>query len=312
MIAKLGGDLKDGRGRSFKDLFRYLFFDKRGSRLSHRVDWAETVNCTLAGDPRRAWFEMFTTWATRTALKLASGIALTGRDNGRPVLHLSLAWAPHQTPDKREMMAAAYEVLDWLDLSDHQAVVVAHNDEPQPHIHLVVNTVHPLIGKTASLYQCKRTLSAWAVQWEERHGGILIESRLTNRLSRAAADADLVRTVATKQLSWPTENVPPAAATAPIATLREATNEDACPSACAPAPAPLSPPIERPYYLRARFRKLAFVVALAVPIIALFARSAGPPGRGNVQAPAFQHANGPTCCRHHHPSTSPIRLALRL
>ena len=76
MIVKLGGDRKDGRGRSFKTLFQYVFFDKRGCRLAHRVDWAEALNCALARDPCRTWFEMLVTWDARTALKRAAGIAL--------------------------------------------------------------------------------------------------------------------------------------------------------------------------------------------------------------------------------------------
>lgn len=310
MIAKLGGDLKDGRGSSFKELFRYVFFDKRGSRLSRRVDWAEALNCTLAGDPRRAWFEMFTTWAARTALKLAAGIALTGRDNGRPVLHLTLAWAPHQTPDRHEMMGAATEVLDWLGLSDHQAVVVAHNDEPQPHIHIVANTVHPLTGKTASLYRCKRTLSAWAVQWEERHGGIIIESRVTNRLAGTTGPLEIARAAQPATQTEPAPEVPMTTVAASSPPRVEATNDNtpivrlvvASPSRKAPAPSKL----------RARFRRLAFVLAIAAPIVALFARAAGPPER-DARGHDLRHANAPP--RTVQPATdrtSPARYALRL
>lgn len=182
MIVKLGGDRKDGRGRSFKTLFQYVFFDKRGCRLAHRFDWAEALNCALARDPCRTWFEMLVTWDARTALKRASGIALSGRDNERPVLHLILSWAQHERPVRREMMDAATEALDWLGLAEHQACVVAHNDEPQPHVHIIINTVHPLTGKTADLYRSKRTLSAWALNWEERHGGVQIKNRVLNRL----------------------------------------------------------------------------------------------------------------------------------
>lgn len=310
MIAKLGGDLKDGRGSSFKELFRYVFFDKRGSRLSRRVAWAEALNCTLAGDPRRAWFEMFTTWVARTALKVAAGIALTGRDNGRPVLHLTLAWAPHQTPDRHEMMDAATEVLDWLGLSDHQAVVVAHNDEPQPHIHIVANTVHPLTGKTASLYRCKRTLSAWAVQWEERHGGIIIESRVTNRLAGTTGPLEIARAAEPPAQAMPTPALLVTTVTASTPSRVAATNDNtslmrlvvSSPSRKAPAP----------NTLRARFRRLAFVLAIAAPLMALFGRAAAPPERV-ARGHDLPHANAPP--RTIHPATdprSPARYALRL
>ena len=187
MVPKLGGRAKDGRGRSFKGLFRYVLGDKDDTRRSRRVAWALAINCAFGGDVRRAWFEMLLIWEARAALKQAAGIPLTGRDNERPALHLTLSWAPHERPDRREMVLAAMEVLDRLGLAEHQAIVACHTDEPQPHIHIVINTVHPLTGKTANLYQSKRTLSAWALNWEERHGGVQIKNRVLNRLYPAAA-----------------------------------------------------------------------------------------------------------------------------
>lgn len=177
MIAKLPGPRSDGRGRSFKALAGYILHDKGRARTARRVAWAEPVNCGLGGSIRRAWYEMLLTWENRAALKRAAGIALTGRDNERPVLHLTLSWHPDQSPDRAEMMAAALDALDWLGLAEHQAIVAAHSDEPQPHVHIAVNTVHPVTGRTANLYQSKKALSAWAMHWEETHGGLIVEGR---------------------------------------------------------------------------------------------------------------------------------------
>ena len=177
MIAKLAGLRGDGRGTSFKTLFAYVFHDKNRARTSRRLAWAEPFNCALSGSIRDAWYEMFLTWHHRATLKRAAGIATTGRDNERPALHLSLSWHPSETPSRDEMLKAARDALEWLDLDEHQAVVAAHNDEPQPHVHVVVNTVHPVTGKTCSLYQSKKALSAWAAHWEEIHGGIVVPGR---------------------------------------------------------------------------------------------------------------------------------------
>lgn len=177
MIAKLAGSRADGRGSSFKTLFAYVFHDKDHARTANRLAWAEPLNCALNGRVGEAWYEMFVTWAMRSTLKRAAGIAMTGRDNHRPVLHLSLSWHPKETPTREDMLAAGRSALEWLGLEEHQAVIAAHTDEPQPHIHLIINTVHPTTGKTAHLYQCKKTLSAWAAHWEETHGGVIVESR---------------------------------------------------------------------------------------------------------------------------------------
>lgn len=179
MIVKLGGIKKDGRGRSFKRLFQYVLHDKQKASTSRRVEWREFINCGSSGNITRAWFEMMLTWENRFHLKRAAGVPLTGRDNERPVLHLTLSWHPTEHPTRSEMMQAAIESLAWLDLSEHQAIVVAHNDEPHPHVHIVVNTVHPVSGMTVNLYQSKKSLSAWAANWEERHGGIIVEARPT-------------------------------------------------------------------------------------------------------------------------------------
>lgn len=184
MIVKLGGIRKDGRGRSFKHLFQYVLHDKNKASTNRRVSWAEPINCSSSSNVARAWFEMMLTWEHRCHLKRSAGIPLTGRDNERPVLHLTLSWHPDEQPPREDMMGAATAALAWLDLSEHQAIAVAHNDEPHPHVHIVVNTVHPVTGMTANLYQSKKSLSAWAAHWEEQHGGVIIESRASASQAR--------------------------------------------------------------------------------------------------------------------------------
>lgn len=279
MIVKLPGARQDGRGRSFKSLIRYILHDKNRSSTSHRLAWADTINCGLGGDLRRAWYEMTLTWENRSALKRASGLAETGRSNQRPVLHLTLSWHPSETPDRAEMMDAAMSVLDWLDLDEHQVVVAAHNDEPHPHLHLAINTVHPVTGKTANLYQCKKALSDWAMHWEETHGGIIVENRARNRLHA-------VEQPRPRPASMPFRKI--TAIGRSVAATGAAGNENAAPSPARQHRSWLA--LQAVPRLHAQFRRAAARLAAMSPLLLLFARPepTGPPVAPRVPAPGEQ------------------------
>ncbi|MBB4375254.1 hypothetical protein GGD63_008103 [Bradyrhizobium sp. cir1] len=49
------------------------------------------------------------------------------------------------------MIEAARETLKALGLEGHEALLVGHNDEPHPHIHVIVNRVNPETGIAAPL-----------------------------------------------------------------------------------------------------------------------------------------------------------------
>jgi hypothetical protein len=285
MIPKLAGPRSDGRGRSFKSLFDYIFHDKGRASSSRRVAWAEAINCAISGNIRRAWYEMMLTWENRTALKRAYGLADTGRSNERPVLHLTLSWHPRETPDRSEMMAAAQDVLDWLDLADHQAVVVAHTDEPHPHVHLAINIVHPLTGKTASLYQCKKALSAWARHWEEAHGGIIVESRARHE---ARSDKDVPQNV---------REPLPLVSESPAATA--GNDNDPMSSARRPSFLRLVTPAIN---LRSRFRRAASLLAAVTPLLLLFSSRPSPTGPPIARPP---NATAPPVERKAAPRSAP-------
>ena len=44
-------------------------------------------------------------------------------------------------------------MLHRLGLSQHQAVIVEHTEKPHRHIHVIVSTVDPEIGRTHGLYR---------------------------------------------------------------------------------------------------------------------------------------------------------------
>lgn len=144
------------RGTSFKTATAYVLHDPK-AETKERVDWDLSLNCGGA-EPDQAWQAMYDTWSRRTALKREAGVDLRGADNKKPVMHITLSWAPGETVSKIQMIDAAIESLRAIGLKDHQAVIAAHNDKEHQHLHIIVNTVHPETGRTAALNYPARAL----------------------------------------------------------------------------------------------------------------------------------------------------------
>jgi len=71
-----------------------------------------------------------------------------------------------------------------LGLAEHEAMISAHSDEPHPHLHIVVNRVHPINGMAAKISHSKRKLSTWARNYEQEHGKIYCMKREENHQKR--------------------------------------------------------------------------------------------------------------------------------
>jgi hypothetical protein len=141
-----------------------------------------TVNLS-SKDPKWAWHEMTDTYYAQNELKAASGVKKTGRKNTHPVLHYSLSWHESDMPSPEQMKDAALATLKVLGLGEHEALITAHTDKGHPHVHIVVNTVHPTTGRTADLKFSKLELSRWAEAYEREHGLHCIE-RVKNNAER--------------------------------------------------------------------------------------------------------------------------------
>lgn len=169
-------------GCSFKGAAAYYLHDKAGD-TRERVEWTQTLN-VLTQDPDKAWKVMAYTALEADRLKEASGQKRTGRKLTKPVFSYSLSWHPEQQPDRPQMLRAAQQSLKALGLTEHQALIVAHRDEPQPHIHILVNRVHPLTGLAGDLKNSKRTLSDFAREHEREHGKVYCPQREANHAKR--------------------------------------------------------------------------------------------------------------------------------
>ena len=119
-----------------------------------------TPTTLLTDDPEKAWKVMAWTANHQSMLKASGGTKAVGRKLEKPVFAFSVSWHPEQKPDKAHMLATAQAAAAVLGLEGHQAIYVCHNDEPQPHVHVLVNRVHPETGKAATLSRSKAKLVA--------------------------------------------------------------------------------------------------------------------------------------------------------
>ncbi|WP_420129170.1 relaxase/mobilization nuclease domain-containing protein [Longimicrobium sp.] len=115
-------------GKGFLGLSRYLVKGAAGEERE-RVEWVETRNLPTE-DPE-------------TAARLMAAYARQSVRTQRPVYHLVVSADPGDPVDRASMSRVADTVLRELGLSEHQVLIIAHNDTAHPHMHLVVNRVHP-------------------------------------------------------------------------------------------------------------------------------------------------------------------------
>lgn len=169
-------------GGSFKGAFLYYMRDK-GGNTRERVAWTRVENM-ITDCPDKAWRVMAYTAQAQDRLKEASGQLRTGRKLEKPVFSFSLSWHPEQSPSADHMLDTARRAIGMLGLGGHQAVIIAHVDEPQPHVHVIVNRVHPLTGLAGDIRNSKRKFSDFAREYERASGKIYCPRREENYRKR--------------------------------------------------------------------------------------------------------------------------------
>lgn len=171
------------KGSSFKGAAAYLLHDKDRADSAERVEWVETRNLA-ADDPEIAWRIMAATALDQARLKAEDGVKNTGRKSDKHVLHISLAWHPDQEPSREDICEAADAALAAIGAEDRQSMIIAHNDEEHPHVHLLVNRVSPIDGRHLSQSNDRLKLSKWAEEYERKGGHIYCEDRVINNAAR--------------------------------------------------------------------------------------------------------------------------------
>lgn len=179
-------------GHSFKGAFAYYLHDKRQEgdtahpETAERVAWTQTRNL-MTDDPETARRVMVATAQQADQLKAAAGVKASGRKSTAHVYAYSLAWHPDEAGrlDRAEMMRAAEGSLKALNAEHLQAVIVCHQDQKHPHLHVILNRVDPATGRMFSTSNDRLKLSDWANQYERERGQIVTPKREEKRQIRA-------------------------------------------------------------------------------------------------------------------------------
>jgi len=172
-------------GKSFSGLATYLTHDPN-AQTDERVGWTHTLNLAHDHVPS-AVDEML--WTARQAelLKQEAGMRAGGRPTENAVKHVSLNWAPDETPTRDHMIETAEGFLRHMNWQEHQALLVAHEDKAHSHVHLMLNRVHPDTGLALDENFERRRAQAWALGYEREQGRIYCEQRLLDPAEREDA-----------------------------------------------------------------------------------------------------------------------------
>ena len=164
-------------GKSFKKLALYLLHDAGKAETSQRLRWTHTLNLA-SDDPGLAVDEMLWTYRGADWLKQQAGVGAGGRPLKHHVRHFSLNWHPSESPSRAQMIEAVESFVKHMGWDGHQAIVFNHNDKQHPHVHVMLNAVHPETGRALNAGFEWRRAQAWALAYEREHGLIYCEERL--------------------------------------------------------------------------------------------------------------------------------------
>jgi hypothetical protein len=171
------------QGGSFSGAWKYYAHDKRTPeqqaqgqevRSRERVGFVHTENLGGIEDDRAAIGLMIDTAARNERCE-------------KPVYAFSLGWHPEETPSREAMIEAGREALAVLKMQDYQALMISHTDTAHPHLHVIVNRIHPETGKAINVYKDQEKLQAWALGYEREHGKVYCQAREFKALARQRA-----------------------------------------------------------------------------------------------------------------------------
>lgn len=199
------------KGTGFGGITQYVLHDK-GADTSERVEWTETVNLGTR-NPHTASRVMMATSMDQDRLKREAGVKTTGRKSKAHVLHVTLSWHADESEEltRDDQILAAKWFMKEIKADQHQALIVAHNDEPQAHVHLVINRVSPIDGRILSSSLDRINASRWAEKYERERGEILCHQRAINNAARARGEyvkgeKDLPRPIVEKMAAVANDN----------------------------------------------------------------------------------------------------------
>lgn len=126
---------------------------------------------------------------------MADTAALNTRIRATAVLHYVVALPAEETqkatPEFWRHLGP--EILKTLDMPDHQALFVVHEDAEHPHMHVVINRVHPTTHKAKSPFQDMVALERLVRQLERKFGLRKVKGRLINPLTNEKYTAEEIK-----------------------------------------------------------------------------------------------------------------------
>lgn len=129
MIAKVPEKRGDKRS-SFRTLRDYIALREQVNRETGEVEMVAVPTETNCLSLATASAEMRAAAAMNTRVK-------------DPVYHVVLSWQAGETPTDAQMFEATREAMAAVGMAGHQYVAAIHRDTDNPHVHLMVNRVHP-------------------------------------------------------------------------------------------------------------------------------------------------------------------------
>lgn len=128
MLAKITPMTSD-----FYALARYLVNGKGGKPHPDRVAWTKAHNL-FVDDPE-------------LVAKIMEATASLSARTKHPAYHMIIAWHPEEEPSPEVMQEIAVQTLEMAGLGAYQALIMGHGDTEHPHLHMMINRVHPDTGK---------------------------------------------------------------------------------------------------------------------------------------------------------------------
>ena len=156
-------------GDSFSALGSYLERGKGDVPAEDRVAWVESGNLARDVDGSAN---------AERAARIMEGTADLNPRCTQPCYHVSISFdrrdlpgGPSDPEARRVMLGVAEDTLRDLGLHEHQVVVVAHGDRDHPHLHMMVNRVHPETGRAWDRWQDQTRLEE-SLRRQERARGL--------------------------------------------------------------------------------------------------------------------------------------------
>lgn len=128
MLAPISGSRRDGKS-SFRTLTRYLTesLDPETGKIMPRGE--HVLSDSLL--------------SYETAVPEMRSVAFENPRVADPIFHYQLCWRPGEQPSREKWEEAARKTIRDLGFSEHQFLVVSHNDREHFHVHVLINRVHP-------------------------------------------------------------------------------------------------------------------------------------------------------------------------